>query len=133
MSNRFSLTLPSLSFKVANPSSFSFTDVRRTPFFSIPRRIRWSVFLDLQKDERDETQERDGYDNQLRIFTHRTTSALGLGGAFNARLLESVPKHAIGFPHPGQIVAGTGARPEAVEGQLVSDTPRCCAIATGAD
>jgi len=47
-------------------------------------------FLDLQKDERDETQERDGYDNQHRIFTHRTTSALGLGGAFNARLLESV-------------------------------------------
>src|SRR5262245_34181129 len=49
MSNRFSLTLPSLSFKVANPSSFSFTDVKRTPFFSIPRRIRWSVFWTSRK------------------------------------------------------------------------------------
>src|SRR6516165_6610236 len=49
MSNKFSLTLPSLSFKVANPSSFSFTDVKRTPFFSIPRRIRWSVFWTSRK------------------------------------------------------------------------------------
>src|SRR6516165_408122 len=39
MSNKFSLTLP----------SFSFTDVKRTPFFSIPRRIRWSVFWTSRK------------------------------------------------------------------------------------
>src|SRR5215467_8308463 len=54
-----------------NPSSFSFADVRRNPFFSIPRCIRWSVFW-TSKKIRDETQENDGYDNQHRIFAHRT-------------------------------------------------------------